>query len=529
MEPLTWGGLSTTIALALGLGALLVAGCAGLPSLEDRTVSTAFVDTGDTALARSIAGGIAANPGRTGIFVLDVPHDAFAARALLARAAERSLDVQYYIWRNDTTGNLLMEELWNAARRGVRVRLLLDDNGIPGLDDRLVALDSHPNIEVRLFNPFVNRRSRVLGYLGDFSRLNRRMHNKSFTADGQATIVGGRNIGDEYFGAGDGMLFEDLDVLAVGAVVADVSRAFDAYWASDSAYPIGSIVGQADADRVAASEAAFAAVRASPAATRYIDAVGTAPMVKALLDRDLALEWVPAQLVVDDPAKILGKASREDLLINHLQQAVGPIERELDIVSPYFVPGSAGTESLAAVPARGVRLRILTNSLAATDVGAVHAGYAKRRKDLLRHGVRLYELKPDIRAQEERGSRPKAAKGTGSAPGSSSASSLHAKTMAADRSRIFVGSFNLDMRSVGLNTEMGLVMESEALAGRLSGMFDRDVPLAAYEVRLAADGDLEWVERTAGGEVVHRKEPNTGWFKRLGVGFMSLLPIDWML
>ena len=516
-------GRAAAVLAVLGLQA---GGCASLPPLEDRTASTALMATGDTRIGRGVEAAAAGNPGKTGVYPLGDPLDAFAARTLLARAADRSLDVQYYIWHGDTTGYLLMEELWNAAGRGVRVRLLLDDNGTAGLDDKIAALDSHPSIEVRLFNPFVNRSFRPLGYLTDFSRLNRRMHNKSFTADSQATVVGGRNIGDEYFGAGEGVIFSDLDLLAAGAVVADVARSFDDYWASASAYPAEAIVGKAGPQAVPALLARFTEVRSSPAAVRYVSAVGAAQMVQELLDRKLALEWVPAKLVADEPVKTTGKAKPSDLLYTRLSQAIGTPRSQLDIVSPYFVPGKKGTAALAAIPAQDVDLRILTNSLAATDVGAVHAGYAKRRRDLLRAGVRLYELKPGGAEAQD---------GVTGATGSSvfrgsSAASLHAKSMASDRERVFVGSFNLDLRSVSLNTEMGLVVESPRLAGQLADWLDDRMPLMAYEVRLAGDGhSLEWVERTGTAEVIHRSEPETGFFKRLGIGFLSLLPIDWLL
>lgn len=521
-EPIRRPVLPALIALV----ALAASGCASLPPLDDRTVSTALPATADTRLARGLQADAAAHPGKTGIHVLNDPKGAFAARALLARVADSSLDVQYYIWHGDTTGYLLMEELWNAAERGVRVRLLLDDNGTSGLDDAIAALDSHPAIEVRLFNPFVNRSSRALGYLTDFGRLNRRMHNKSFTADSQATIVGGRNIGDEYFGASEVMLFADLDVLAVGAVVADVSRSFDDYWGSPSAYPAESILGKPDDQAVPALLAKFTEMRGSPAAVGYTSAVGASLIVQQLLDRNLPVEWVPAQLVADEPSKTLGKAEASDLLVTRLREVSGPTERELDVVSPYFVPGKEGTRLLSEYPKRGVELRILTNSLAATDVGAVHAGYAKRRKDLLRSGVRLYELKPDAASAgggKEGSGRIEIFKGT-------SAASLHAKSMAADRQRVFVGSFNLDMRSLTLNTEMGLVIESSRQAGGLSDWFDNEMPFVAFEVRLDGDGGgLQWVERTGQGEVIHTSEPKTGFFKRLGIGFLSLLPIDWML
>jgi putative cardiolipin synthase len=512
-----------TAALLLAVACAL-AGCSSLPKLDGRMTTTALTDTADTRLGRAVHAAATAHPDKSGIFPLGIPQDAFAARVVLARAAERSLDVQYYIWHGDTTGFLLLEELWNAAERGVRVRLLVDDNGVAGLDPALTALDSHQNVEVRLFNPFVNRSFKALGFLTDFDRLNRRMHNKSLTADTQAAIVGGRNVGDEYFGAGDQMVFADLDVLAVGPVAREVGAAFDLYWNSEVVYPAEAIIGPGKPDGVAAMKAKFAAVRDSAEAAAYAAAVRATPLIEKLVEQKLEIEWVPVRLVYDEPGKALGETDDAELLFSRLTRTVGEPQRELDLVSPYFVPGKDGTRALAALPARGVRLRIVTNSLAATDVGAVHSGYAKRREALLHGGAKIYELKPDAR---------KAAAGVAKqrAPGvfGSNAASLHAKTFAIDRSRVFVGSFNFDPRSVRLNTEMGLVIESPRLADALSSGLDQTLERTSYEVVLGKNGKLEWVERTDQGEVPYHSEPNTGFFRRLGVGFMSLLPIEGML
>jgi putative cardiolipin synthase len=480
--------------------------------------------TADTRLGRGVQAAAAEHPGASGVYPLEIPQDAFAARVLLVRAAQRSLDVQYYIWNGATTGFLLLEEVWNAAQRGVRVRLLLDDNGISGLDAVVAALDSHPNIEVRLFNPFASRNFKTLGFLTDFSRLNHRMHNKSLTADTQATIVGGRNVGDEYFGAAQDMVFADLDVLGVGPIAGEVARAFDAYWNSASAYPAASLIGAAKPGAVPALEAKFAAVRESPRATSYVEAVRGTQLVERLLAQQLTLEWVPVRLVYDEPSKALGAAKDSELLFPRLEHTIGRVDRQLDVISPYFVPGEEGTKALCGLSERGIRLRIVTNSLAATDVGAVHAGYAKRREPLLRCGVGLYELRPDAR-QAVVVVVPKArARRLGSSP-----ASLHAKTFSLDGNRVFVGSFNLDPRSVRLNTEMGFVIESAQLAGAITGGLDRTLRRAAYEVTLDDNGKLEWVEHGERGEVRYRNEPKTGFFRRLGVDLLSWLPIEGLL
>ena len=512
-------GAAAVLVCLLGIG-----GCASLPPLEGRVASTAITDTSATRLGKAVEkyGG---RPGESGQIPLPDPRKAFAARVVLARAAERSLDVQYYIWHRDTTGYLLLEELWNAAERGVRVRMLLDDNGIGGLDPLLSVFDDHPNIEVRIFNPFPNRGFKAFGFLTDFKRLNRRMHNKSFTADAKATIVGGRNIGDEYFAAGEGTVFADLDVLAIGDIAASVSEAFDAYWNSESAYPAGSIVAPAKPEGKAEMQAKFASVRASAEAIAYVEEVRATRLIEDLVGRNISFDWSPMQLVRDDPAKTLDRVEESNLALTHMKEAIGPAERELDIVSPYFVPREGGAKNLSKYPERGVRLRIVTNSLAATDSGVVHCKYARYRKELLKNGVHLYELKPEpasAAASERKGGSKEHGSGSSSA-------SLHAKTISSDRLRAFVGSFNLDPRSTQLNTEMGLVIESAKLAGAISSMLDRTLPDRAYEVRLTARGGLEWVEHTPQGEVRYHHDPKTGFLKRLVNRIIGWLPIEWLL
>src|SRR6187399_858383 len=496
-----------------------LAGCAGLPAGVDRPSSSAYVDTGGTRIGRALAGAVAAHPGKTGVVPLLSGRDAFAARMIIARAAERSLDVQYYIWHADTTGNLMFEALWQAAERGVRVRLLLDDQNTRGLDPTLAALDAHPNIEVRLFNPFTSRALRIGDYTHSFARLNRRMHNKSFTADNQISIVGGRNIGDEYFEAGTTVAFADLDTVVEGAVVHDVSTQFDAYWNSESAYPLASLVPAAPAEGAALLRDAWSKLSDSPEAAEYIDAVRETGFVEQLVAGTLEVEWVPARLVSDDPDKVLHPPERREIQMGpRLQAAMGRPESEMDLVSPYFVPTQEGTDALIAIAARGVKVRVLTNSLAATDVAPVYAGYVKYREALLRGGVRLFELKP----QSDEKPHGKFRAG--------SAASLHAKTFAIDRSRIFIGSFNLDPRSARLNTEVGVVLDSPTLASQLSGAFDHTIPLRAYEVRLTPEGKgVEWIEQTAAGEVRHSSTPGASASRMFFVNLLRILPIEWLL
>ncbi len=507
---------------ALGISCLLsLLGCS-LPPLEGRSVSHALTTTeaAQTPLGQALEPDLAAHPGLSGIHPLHNPLDAFAARALLARAAARTLDVQYYIWRNDITGNLLLGELIEAADRGVRVRLLLDDIGTSGLDAELSAITLHKNIEVRLFNPFMLRKPKPLGYLADLRRANRRMHNKSFTADNLATIIGGRNVGDEYFGATDGVLFSDLDVMAIGPIATDVSNDFDRYWASASAYPVKDILKPAPESTLKQLEADTEALLASSRATEYRESIERSDFVRQLIDHTLPLHWVHVTMVSDDPAKGLGKASRDQLLIPQLEKALGKIESSLDIVSAYFVPTASGVTGLGDLVDHGVKVRVLTNSIEATDVPAVHAGYGKRRKELLERGVILYEMRSLAPAYAETTDK-KLFQRFGS-----SGASLHAKTFAVDGKRLFVGSFNFDPRSALLNTELGFLIDSPELTHQLVDAFDRGVPRLSYRVELDDNKNLRWVGGLGPNAVVYTVEPHTTWWSRAMVTFLGWLPIE---
>ncbi|WP_304618280.1 phospholipase D-like domain-containing protein, partial [Paracoccus sp. (in: a-proteobacteria)] len=296
-----------------------------LPDRASIQPSAALAASDRTALGAALMPMMAAHPGQSGIASLADGRDALAMRVLLARQAETSLDVQYYIWQTDPTGWILLDELRAAAERGVRVRLLLDDNGIPGLDEVLAALDAHPRIEVRIFNPFTFRRPKLLSYAFDFGRLNRRMHNKSMIADGVATILGGRNIGDIYFAYGEGVAYFDLDVLGVGPIAADVAADFDRYWASESAYPADLVLGPPGDGAETLARAAEDA-RRSVLGSEYLAAIASAPVLGQIMAGRDILEWTEAVLVSDDPAKGLGRAARDDLLMGRLSALVDGVE-----------------------------------------------------------------------------------------------------------------------------------------------------------------------------------------------------------
>ena len=513
-----------TLVKGIALSALL-SGCSALPSLDGRPASHTLpaAETADTRLGRATSPQAQAHPGQSGVLMLAEGREAFATRMLLAEAAERSLDVQVYIWHADLTGTLLMQAMRAAADRGVRVRLLLDDNTTAGMDERLAALDSHPHIEVRLFNPFKQRNWRWMGYLTDFDRLNRRMHNKSITADDRVSIVGGRNIGDEYFGAGQEVSFVDMDVLATGAVVPQVSSDFDRYWASASSYPVASLLPPAPQQALDRMTETADALARSPSAAPYVTALQQSTFIKQLVAGELALEWTTVRLVSDDPAKGLGQAKSETLVPQRLREVLGRPTQELLLVSPYFVPTDSGTRALTDLREQGIQVSVLTNSLAATDVPAVHAGYAKRRAALLRGGVQLFELKPD-------GMAPRSSPGDRGLMGSSGAS-LHAKTFALDGQRVFVGSFNLDPRSAALNTESGFVIDSPPMAARIAAAFAEQLPKRSYVLRLDSQGQVEWLDPSssdASTKLLHH-EPQTPLWKRAMVRVLAWLPIEWLL
>lgn len=472
-----------------------------------------------TRLGRAITPTTAEHPGLSGIHPLADSLDAFAARYLLCGMAEKSLDVQYYIWQDDMSGRLLFSALLAAADRGVKVRLLLDDNNTNGLDGILELLNAHPHIEIRLFNPFSFRLIRAFGYLTDFARLNRRMHNKTFTVDGETTIIGGRNVGDAYFGVGKQPLFSDLDVLAVGPVVGEVSQDFLRYWESSCVSTLEKVL-DVDAEALQQRVQLPQDWRNDPTARRYLDRLTTSQFATNLVARTLTMYWAKTRLLSDDPRKGQGKARNHTLLPQRLMNVIGMPEREIDIISAYFVPTRAGVAQILSLIRKGVKVAILTNSLAANDVAAVHAGYARWRKKLLRHGVELYELKP-----EQNGARRPHDRGlTGN-----SGSSLHAKTFSVDKQKVFIGSFNFDPRSAMLNTEMGFVIESHALAEDIHQRFTQSQKEAAWALRLDRWGRVNWVENSEGKEIVWKKEPHTRFWQRVLVRLVYRLPIEWLL
>ena len=499
--------------------------CATAPSLEGVEPSHALPPADNPALDATVLREFGDTRDVSGVQLVEQNALAFAYRAAAAAAAERSLDVQYYIWNDDLTGRLLAAALMRAAERGVRVRVLVDDIDARAKHDVFQVADLHPNVEVRLFNPFYNR-SGSLGPATEWLRrpnvLSRRMHNKAWIVDSRVAIVGGRNIGDEYFGASEHSNFSDLDVLLAGPIVADVSRAFDAYWNSSNAVPVSRFDGNPPDPReleklVAGAQEYLAQADETP----YIAALRDPRQRGELLARQpppLSIENV--RLLVDDPAKVgtHAKGPEASNVLAGLEGAMFSASSELLIVSPYFVPRNEGRRILVREVRRGVRVAVLTNSLAATDVAAVHTGYARQRRELLAGGVELYEMKR--RAGSDEGRRQLSLTG-------SSGASLHTKALVADERWVFVGSMNLDPRSAFLNTEMGVLIESPELAGQLRAQFERIAgPELSYRVVLEEGEGLVWYDRVKGEERRLEREPDASVGRRLGVTLLRLVPLD---
>ena len=491
--------------------------CATLPEDYPRTNLTAFPDYLETSVGRFFEEVAVQHPDKSGFAIIRHGRKAFTARIALTELAEKSLDVQYYIWEEDTTGRILAERLIQAADRGVRVRILVDDINLAGRDSRVAAVDAHPNIEIRIFNPFANRDKRAFDFLIDLNRINHRMHNKLMVMDNALAIVGGRNIGNHYFGVATDANFRDLDIAAAGPVVRDTSRVFDHFWNGDWAVPIAALVKRphTEVDLNVLRETLHLRI----AEDKYPyplnqDVNELKSELVSIRDRFI---WAPGRIIWDDPAAIK-EGITEGVIIQDLFRKAETLQHEILIESAYFVTQDKAFEAVRKLTERGVRVRVLTNSLASNDVVAAHAGHAKRREKLIANGMELYELRPDAGAVRQR-----------IAVGESKAA-LHTKAVVFDRESVFIGSFNLDPRSASINTEAGLYVESPELAEQLAAYMDDGVqPQNSYRVLLDEDGELVWVTEFDGQEVRYTNEPETSFGQRFMSGFIMLLPVEHQL
>ncbi|HEY1370914.1 MAG TPA: phospholipase D family protein [Candidatus Binatia bacterium] len=497
--------------------ALLLAACSATVNWDyPRVASSAFAHPETTSVGALFQEAADKHPGLSGFSVVQFGENAFLARLAMIDLAEKSIDAQYYIWDADTTGRILADRLLRAADRGVHVRLLLDDIYQTSEKDSVIALmDAHPNVEVRVFNPVENRRWRRLSFVGDFSRANHRMHNKLLVVDNAIGIVGGRNIADIYFGVSQDHNYRDLDVLAAGPVVRDLSASFDTFWNSDSGVPVGAVVKElpTEMDLQAGRERLQKNIAA--AATPY-------PMYKNVDELRAHLKeirdnfiWAPGRVLVENPSRVTTAVAR-GVISKALSERVSEVQHEILIESPYFVLPEPVIERLGQLTARGVRVRALTNSAASNDVIAAHAFYAHTREKLLKAGVELYELRPDTNMEKH-----------WSVLSGKSRAALHCKAIVFDRKSVFIGSFNLDPRSSTLNTEIGVMIDSPEIAGRVAKIMDEGVaPGSAFHVTLDGDDSLLWAAENNGEKVQYHKDPDTNAWHRFLFGVVGILPIE---
>jgi cardiolipin synthase C len=472
--------------LVLALGA-----CAGLPERPALPVEVAIPEGAGSQLDDWFAPHEQAHAGQSAFRLLAGGAEAFVTRLKSANAASRSIDVQTYIWHADTTGSGLAERLLAAADRGVKVRLLVDDMDARAANAGFAALDAHENIAVRLFNPFASREGKLgmmLEGLGSFGRINHRMHNKSWIVDNRLAVVGGRNLGDEYFGASEEVNFVDLDFGMIGPVVRDVSRSFDNYWNSAAVFPMSAL------DPESVTPAALATLRKwlvdnrdEESIARYSTSLQADESVQHLVSGNWPMHWSGAyKFAADDPLKatMAERDPARSTVMSTLLPVLAAADKAVAIISPYFVPGKTGSETLVKMAAEGRDVRVLTNSLVANDVAAVHGGYSRSRKKLLQGGVRIWELKPLEGSRSQSSFR------------GSSGASLHTKAFIVDADKVFLGSYNLDPRSTWLNCEQGVLVENRELTEQLGAIYAQQVDgQHAWSVTLES-GNLNWTDGT---------------------------------
>ena len=480
----------------------------------------------NTDLVTAISAQNQIHPDLSGYHPIVTGANAFAARSILTGMANRNIDVQYYIWHNDQAGQLLLKDLWDAAERGVIVRLLLDDfNNTAKFDQHLLRFASHPNIAVRIINPLMHRKFQVLNYVTGLPRINRRMHNKSMTFDKQITIIGGRNIGDEYLSNDQSSQFADLDVLLIGKVVADIDNSFMDYWSSPISFDVETLV---RLDKGASSDFLSSLDHLKDdknlprsSLSMYRSAIEDSSIDTDLINKRIPFRWSNMQFLSDDVGKLTKSVPTDTNLVQQLRTLLGRPSKQLTIISSYFVPTKDGVDTLVQLADSGVKIKILTNSFDATDVTAVHSGYSQWRPKMLRAGIKIYELKSTA-SEEQRENKLWKAR-------SQSSTSLHAKTFAVDDHQVFIGSYNVDPRSANINTEMGVIINDDELARQLHEALDDDLLNQAYEVKILEGGELQWHTIVDGKPVIYGAEPKVDIADHAWLTVMSWLPIDWLL
>jgi putative cardiolipin synthase len=492
---------------------LLLAGCASAPLDYPKSESTAITTTDDTYLAKASLDWREEAPERDAFYPLTQGLDAFGMRLALIGRAERTIDAQYFMMKPDSAGLVFVTELMEAADRGVRVRLLLDDIFTTVDDSIFVLLNEHPNVEMRLFNPIARKGVYAINYIGNFSLANRRMHNKSLTVDNQVAIVGGRNIAEEYFQLEEGGEFIDFDSLAAGPIVREISASFDTYWNHQLAVPMDAFYDDIDLTELGSLRERMNTAMAEVGDSVYAKAINS-PMLLSLVDETLPPFIADARMIVDDPQKLLEEVSQEQKIVaTEIGKALLAAKKEVLLFTPYFIPGKRGMEVIEQVRSNGVRVVLLTNSLATNNHTSVHSAYASYRKRVLKAGVELWEARADAADVMLEDGTTESQKLT-----------LHTKGIIIDRRYVFVGSLNLDPRSIDINTEMGVMIDSEPLAKLAVESSLDQIPGMAYRLKLDEKGRIRWHATIDGQEVVETKEPHTSAWMRFKAWFLKIAP-----
>ncbi len=498
--------------LAILVLAVLLTGCATVSFDQPKSYSQAIHNPEDTALGEYAAFKAEASEGLSSFYPLNNGMDALGARLRLAERAEKSLDLQYFLMKDDTAGAVIANAMLKAADRGVRVRFLLDDIFTTVPDDSFLLINQHPNIEIRFFNPISRSGISTLNFFGDFKQANRRMHNKSFTADNAISIIGGRNIADEYFQLKTDSVFIDFDILAVGPIVTEISHSFDEYWNHSRAVPIEQFINARQSDDLETVREEISEELDEMYDTVYKKAFNSQLMQDLMNDRQ-PLFAAPARVIADTPDKLVNEINETH---RRLAQDIGDVirnaKKDAVFISPYYIPGEGGVQMIRDLVKKGVRVIIYTNSLASNNHVPVHAGYARYRKDVIQAGAELYEI------------RANAGRELSYSEDGPENLTLHTKVIIIDQRKIFIGSLNLDPRSIVLNAEMGLLIESEVLVENLTKDSEKSLETTAYRVLVNNNGNLEWHCTIDNQKVVETKEPLTSWWLRFKAWFMKIAP-----
>lgn len=505
---------STTL-LCAGVVSVALGACAPVPLDAPKPVSFAAVAPPSSKLQQSARALAADRPAsHTSFAPLADGNEALGARLRSIEAAEQTIDLQYFLMKPDLAGALVSQALLKAADRGVRVRYLIDDVFTTVSDDTLGYLDAHPNMEVRVFNPSARPGSKFLNFVTEFARVNRRMHNKIFTVDGASAIIGGRNIADEYFQIQTTSEFADFEMLLTGPAVADVQKAFDLYWNDGWSVPMSRLKEPPSQAELAQARSELDA-RLVPARDVYDKAVND-PYFARLSAGEEAIFSGPTTVVVDRPVKVKTPVrGGERVLAETLLRRMKNAKKDVILITPYFVPEDYGARLFENLAQRGVRVRIVTNSVGSTNHTYVHAGYRRHREPLLRAGVEIYELRSD--AMQALGELP---------PDDKTGLVMHSKAAVIDTNEVFVGSMNLDPRSVKINSELGVFFDSPAFGRFMQERLQIGLRDYAYRLSLAPDGRLLWHYDNPQARSVTVKEPGATAWNGFVIGLTELLGVE---